>query len=457
MNDHENAFNVKNENELLKREVQELKETIEEMRKTINDREDAARDLESKMESLSKNPLDFVRSMESENSEPCLEIPLIRTPEKQAVLRKKVVQMDQVAGICRQVEVGVEGQVSNEIGTNMDEFLLDIKSYEPLNLVSENPCEIESGNSGGGNTLPDGLCEQLIEYDSKGRILLISKEEDIRLQMGTALAEMGYQTICALDFNKAVEIFSEAWKKDYPFITVIIDTASSSALLLRDQIKRILEMKADTKIIVPSGQGDGHLSENMVRSEHVRYIQKPYNFHEIAEIVRNIGPIPEKTDEPGTDKEKERDNLIMKCMADETERLTRYVRERQLYLREKKQKFRSFIFPKTCFSCGIKYQSVGSFINETIMVALSPCDDSEHKDGSGVIEYRQCSCSANLAFCAFNFRVTDQPGTQLREFFNECVTRIHKETKVNKKDIEVKVREIFRNEIQTCESRLTCS
>jgi len=123
---------------------------------------------------------------------------------------------------------------------------------------------------------------------AKGKILIMDDKSFIRKAAQRALDLFGYDVHGAEDGEEAISLYKEAKNSDKPFDVVILDLTIPGAMGGLRALQELREFDPKVKAIVSSGYSD-----DPVMSDHVKFgfdaiIKKPYEYHELAETVKNL-------------------------------------------------------------------------------------------------------------------------------------------------------------------------
>ncbi len=151
---------------------------------------------------------------------------------------------------------------------------------------------------------PKGMKESQISFDSeflsaktpshrplmkgKGKILVMDDERMIRETMVKFLEKMGYSVESVSKGEDAVKLYKNAMKNRKPYDVIFLDLVIREGMGGRDTMEKIKTIDPKVKAILISGMVQDEIVEDYKNFGFSEYVQKPYNFSEISEILRDL-------------------------------------------------------------------------------------------------------------------------------------------------------------------------
>gem|GEM_PF-467336 len=131
-------------------------------------------------------------------------------------------------------------------------------------------------------TMAQADLEETEEHLGQGTILLVDDESVIREFVGKILRRQGYLVLLADSGEQAIEIFEENMED----IDLVLLDMMMPGMGGKKCLEKILELKADVKVIVASGYGfDGSL-DSLPDIAGLQYLRKPFRMQELISSVR---------------------------------------------------------------------------------------------------------------------------------------------------------------------------
>ncbi len=123
---------------------------------------------------------------------------------------------------------------------------------------------------------------------TKGKILVMDDENQIRIILSTMLNRMDYDVRVAKDGNEAIELFQCAIGINRPFNIVIMDLKVANGMGGDEGIKRLLEIDEGVKIILCSGSINDHMMTNYTEYGISAIIKKPFKMNDLSSTLLEV-------------------------------------------------------------------------------------------------------------------------------------------------------------------------
>ncbi len=123
------------------------------------------------------------------------------------------------------------------------------------------------------------------EWKGNGLVLAVDDESDICSVNSEFLGRMGFDVVIAMDGDSAVEIFSQ---KHHEITFVLLDYTLPGEMNGDDVFDMIISIDPAAKIILASGHSGHHVIERFTSKGLAGFIQKPYSYNDLEEIVRRV-------------------------------------------------------------------------------------------------------------------------------------------------------------------------
>ncbi len=117
---------------------------------------------------------------------------------------------------------------------------------------------------------------------SQTTILLVDDEEDIRLVLGVALADMGYKVLAAENGKEGLRLFRE---ERPPIVITDIKMPDIDGV---DLLRMIKEEDPDTEVVMITGHGDMDVAIQSFKSEASDFITKPINVDNLETSLQRV-------------------------------------------------------------------------------------------------------------------------------------------------------------------------
>ncbi len=109
------------------------------------------------------------------------------------------------------------------------------------------------------------------KFDSRGKILLVDDEADIRDVLEISLSDSGYEVLTAENGDEALSLF----RKTHP--SIVFTDIKMPGMDGIEVLKKIKEESPDTEVIMITGHGDMELAIQSLKYEATDFITKPIN------------------------------------------------------------------------------------------------------------------------------------------------------------------------------------
>lgn len=123
---------------------------------------------------------------------------------------------------------------------------------------------------------------------SRGKILIMDDEEDLRRTTADMLTRLGYTVEEAGDGSEALEKYRREREAGKPFDVVIMDLTISGGQGGRETIQKLLDLDPSAKAIVASGYSDDPIMADFRSYGFKGMVRKPYRIREFSEVVAAV-------------------------------------------------------------------------------------------------------------------------------------------------------------------------
>ncbi len=121
--------------------------------------------------------------------------------------------------------------------------------------------------------------------EDAGTVLVVDDEETVRRTVQTMLERSGFQVICAVDGDEAIDIFrARAGEID----AVLLDM-SMPLLDGEKTLPLLLSIRPDARVILSSGYGEAEAAKRFTGTGAAQFLQKPYTAPRLVEALRQVG------------------------------------------------------------------------------------------------------------------------------------------------------------------------
>ena len=121
------------------------------------------------------------------------------------------------------------------------------------------------------------------KFDSRGKILLVDDEEDIRDVLEISLSDSGYEVLTAENGDEALSLF----RKTHP--SIVFTDIKMPGMDGIEVLKKIKEESPDTEVIMITGHGDMELAIQSLKYEATDFITKPINIDALEIALKRAG------------------------------------------------------------------------------------------------------------------------------------------------------------------------
>jgi CheY-like chemotaxis protein/anti-sigma regulatory factor (Ser/Thr protein kinase) len=125
-------------------------------------------------------------------------------------------------------------------------------------------------------------------HTSRGNILLMDDDENIRSIGAAMLQHLGYQVSLAEDGEKAIALYTEALKSNAPFDAVIMDITIRGGMGGKETIKRLRQIDPEVKAIVSSGYSTDPIMSDFRAYGFSNVITKPYTIGMLSSALQDV-------------------------------------------------------------------------------------------------------------------------------------------------------------------------
>jgi len=119
----------------------------------------------------------------------------------------------------------------------------------------------------------------------KGKVLIMDDEEIVRDVASSMLKHIGYEVEVAKDGTKAIALYEQAQKSQFPFNVVILDLTVPGGMGGKEAIEKLIELDPQAKAIVSSGYSTDPVMSNFREYGFSSVVSKPYKIEELREAL----------------------------------------------------------------------------------------------------------------------------------------------------------------------------
>jgi DNA-binding NtrC family response regulator len=120
-----------------------------------------------------------------------------------------------------------------------------------------------------------------IESNNNGSILIVDDEEELRKMLKIYLEHLGYNAVVAEDGQSAIEIFRNTKRK---FELVLLDVKMPK-IGGKETTEMLKEIDPEVKIILTSGYPTDEKSRELIRSNIVDFLEKPFTLADLSKVI----------------------------------------------------------------------------------------------------------------------------------------------------------------------------
>ncbi len=117
--------------------------------------------------------------------------------------------------------------------------------------------------------------------NNNGRILIVDDEEELRRMLKIYLEHLGYETVVAENGENALDIFKNSKRK---FGLVLLDIKMPK-IGGKEATEMLKEIDPDVKIILTSGYPTDEKSRELIRSNIVDFLEKPFTLADLSKVI----------------------------------------------------------------------------------------------------------------------------------------------------------------------------
>lgn len=121
-------------------------------------------------------------------------------------------------------------------------------------------------------------------WNGSGIVLFVDDEETVRNVGKRLLSRMGFEVVVASDGAEAVETFARYGQT----IGLVILDMTMPRMDGKEALEHIRKIRPDVKVILSTGYSERDVASNFLTRNFDAFIQKPYNYKELKEVVRNV-------------------------------------------------------------------------------------------------------------------------------------------------------------------------
>ena len=124
--------------------------------------------------------------------------------------------------------------------------------------------------------------------ESKGKVLVLDDEADVRKIVGKMLKRFGCEVEFAEDGAEAIESYKSAIKSQDPFDFIIMDLTIPGGMGGEEAIKKLREIDPDVTAIASSGYSKDPIVSNYSEYGFSDFLVKPYEMAELRKILKSV-------------------------------------------------------------------------------------------------------------------------------------------------------------------------
>ena len=121
-------------------------------------------------------------------------------------------------------------------------------------------------------------------WNGSGIVLFVDDEETVRSVGKRLLKRMGFEVLLANDGQEAVEVFARYGQT----IGLVILDMTMPRMDGKEALEHIKKIRSDVKIVLSTGYSERDVAANFQGRGFDAFIQKPYNYRELKDVVRML-------------------------------------------------------------------------------------------------------------------------------------------------------------------------
>jgi two-component system, cell cycle sensor histidine kinase and response regulator CckA len=172
-----------------------------------------------------------------------------------------------VYGIMRNHRGLVDVESETNRGSTFRLYLPVVQQSQPAPLIG----------SPGGDTLPGKSASH------RGTVLVVEDEQPMVLLLTNALVKAGYQSIIAMDGEKAIELY----RQNRDTIDIVLMDLGLPKVTGADVIRLMKKQDPTIKVIVTTGYLEPELKSELFAAGVKDYIHKPYSVDVVVKTVQS--------------------------------------------------------------------------------------------------------------------------------------------------------------------------
>ncbi|MDJ0766099.1 MAG: PAS domain S-box protein [Myxococcota bacterium] len=122
----------------------------------------------------------------------------------------------------------------------------------------------------------------------QGRILVMDDEAIVLDTAAEMLKELGYEAVCVVDGQEAVDAYVQAIDQGNPFKAVIMDLTVPGAMGGKEAVQLILERDPNCVALVSSGYSDDPVMAHHTRFGFAGVVPKPYTLETLGQVLDSV-------------------------------------------------------------------------------------------------------------------------------------------------------------------------
>jgi len=120
--------------------------------------------------------------------------------------------------------------------------------------------------------------------EKNGTVLVVEDEETVRNMAAHMLEELGYKVVIANHGLHGVELLQKYLDK----INLVLLDLTMPEMGGAESLYELCKIKKDLKVILTSGYGESQYSEILNDDHIVGFLQKPYNFNKLIDVISGV-------------------------------------------------------------------------------------------------------------------------------------------------------------------------